>query len=74
VSVGVGVVTYLLNGFALIISWLEPYRYLSPFHYYADNDPLSNGLDLTDSLVLIAVTAVLVGIAVVAFQRRDVQV
>lgn len=73
-SVAVGVVTYLLNGFALIISWLEPYRYLSPFHYYTDNDPLHNGLDLLDSLVLIMLTAIFVVGAVVTFQRRDVQV
>jgi ABC-2 type transport system permease protein len=74
VSSGIGVVTYLLNGFALIISWLEPYRYLSPFHYYAGNDPLVNGIDGIDSLVLIAITGVLLAGAVYTFERRDVQV
>ena len=73
VSVGVGVATYLLNGFAVIISWLEPYRFLSPFHYATSNDPLSNGLDLTDTLVLVAVAAVLLIGAVFTFERRDVQ-
>jgi ABC-2 type transport system permease protein len=74
VSAGVGVVTYLLNGFAMIISWLEPYRYLSPFHYYADNDPINNGLDPFDSLVLIVLTVISLAGAVFAFTRRDVQV
>jgi ABC-2 type transport system permease protein len=73
VSVGIGVFSYLLNGFALVITWLEPYRILSPFHYATNNDPLSNGLDLSDTLVLIAITAVLVLGAVMTFERRDVQ-
>lgn len=74
VSAGVGVVTYLLNGFAMIISWLEPYRYLSPFHYYTDNDPLNNGLDPVDTLILLVLTAICLAAAVYTFQRRDVQV
>jgi ABC-2 type transport system permease protein len=74
ISVGAGIVTYLLNGFALIVSWLEPYRYLSPFHYYMDNDPLTNGLNLIDSLVLTLVTVIFLAIAIITFQRRDVQV
>jgi ABC-2 type transport system permease protein len=74
VSAGVGVTTYLLNGFAMIISWLEPYRYLSPFHYYASNDPLTNGINLADSLVLLAVTAVFLAGAIYTFNHRDVQV
>lgn len=74
VSAGVGVVAYLLNGFALVIDWLEPYRTLSPFYFYAGNDPLYNGLDPWHMLVLIVVTAVCVAAAVYAFQRRDVYV
>jgi ABC-2 type transport system permease protein len=58
----------------MIISWLEPYRYLSPFHYYADNDPINNGLDSFDSLVLIVLTVISLAGAVFAFTRRDVQV
>jgi ABC-2 type transport system permease protein len=74
VSAGAGVVTYLLNGFAMIISWLEPYRYLSPFHYYTANDPINNGIDPVDSLVLITLTALCLAGAIATFQRRDVQV
>ncbi len=74
VSAGVGVVTYLLNGFAMLIDWLEPYRYLSPFHYYTANDPINNGLDLWHTLILIVLTAACLAGAVVGFQRRDVQV
>jgi ABC-2 type transport system permease protein len=74
VSAGVGVAAYLLNGFAMIIDWLEPYRTLSPFYYYAGNDPINNGLDPWHTLVLIALTAICLGIAILTFQNRDVQV
>lgn len=74
IAAGVGVATYLLNGFALLIDWLEPFRFVSPFYYYAENDPLSNGLDLWHTLVLVALTAVCLIAAVYAFQHRDVQV
>ena len=74
VSAGVAVATYLLNGFALIIDWLEPFRILSPFYFYAGNDPLVNGLDFVHTLVLIALTGLCLAAAVAGFQRRDVQV
>jgi ABC-2 type transport system permease protein len=74
VAAGIGVVTYLLNGFALIIDWLEPYRILSPFYFYSGSDPLVNGLDVIHTLILIALAAVLLLVAVATFDRRDVQV
>lgn len=74
VSAGIGVAAYLLNGFALIIDWLEPYRFLSPFYYYLANDPLYNGLDPWHTLVLIALTLIQLAAAVYAFQGRDVQI
>jgi ABC-2 type transport system permease protein len=74
VSAGVGVIAYLLNGFAMIIDWLEPYRTLSPFYYYAGNDPINNGLDFWHTFVLIMLTAICLAAAIAAFQRRDVHV
>lgn len=74
VSAGVGVATYLLNGFAMIVDWLEPYRTLSPFYYYSGNDPINNGLDPWHTAVLIILTVICLVIAVLTFQNRDVQV
>lgn len=74
VSAGVGVAVYLLNGFALIVDWLEPFRVLSLFYYYLGNDPLNNGLDPWHTLVLVLLTLILLAASMYAFQRRDVQV
>ena len=78
ISVGltaaVGVGAYLLNAFAPLAEWLEPYRGLSAFYYYIGGDPIRNGLSTGHALVLTMSTVALVGIGMVAFRRRDVAV
>ncbi|WP_372594322.1 ABC transporter permease subunit [Actinotalea sp.] len=46
---------------------------LSPFHYYLNSDPLVNGLDVPDALLLAAITVVLLALSVPAFSRRDLR-
>ncbi|WP_336210148.1 ABC transporter permease subunit [Nonomuraea sp. LPB2021202275-12-8] len=53
------------------IAWL---KWISPFHYYAEGQPLYQGLPVGDYLVLAGATAVLALTAVLAFDRRDVGV
>ncbi|MEU7002489.1 ABC transporter permease subunit [Nonomuraea sp. NPDC046570] len=53
------------------ISWL---KWISPFHYFLEGQPLRQGFPVGDYLVLAAATAVLALIAVLAFDRRDVGV
>lgn len=53
------------------ISWL---KWLSPFHYYLDGQPLYHGFPWGDFLVLAGATIVLVLTAVLSFDRRDVGV
>jgi ABC-2 type transport system permease protein len=72
VAVATGVVAFLLNGFGLVIDWLEPVRPLSPFYWYqGDTNPLSQGFGWQQPLLL-AVGLALIGSAVVGFRRRDV--
>lgn len=72
VAAGVGVATFLLNGFATIIDWLEPFRILSPFYWYqGDTNPLDQSLGWQQPLLL-AVGLVLAGAAVFLFRRRDI--
>lgn len=66
------VAAYLLNSLALVVKELEPYQKLSPFYYYIGNDPLVNGLDASHVTVLIVASLVLLGIGLLAFQRRDI--
>jgi ABC-2 type transport system permease protein len=77
-SIGVagalGVYGYMLNALAPLIDWLEPFQVASPFYYYIDANPLSNGLDPLHAAVLIGLTLLFLGISVVAFERRDLAV
>jgi len=70
----VGGLTYFGNNLGPSVDWLEWSRDVSPFHYYSGGEPLRNGLQLMDSLVLLGASLVLVALAVIGFERRDVAV
>ena len=71
---GLAVVTYFLNALAPVIDFLEPFRGLSPFYYYIGGDPLYNGLNLGHATVLTGLTVVLLFVALITFERRDLAV
>lgn len=73
VASGVGIVGWLINGFAPLVGGIAWLKYLSPFHYYAGHDPLSHGIDVVDLVVLGAVALVLTALAVAGFERRDLR-
>ncbi len=73
VAAGVGVLGWLINGFAPLASALDWLKYLSPFYYYAGHDPLTQGIDAGDLLVLGAVAVVLTALAMLTFERRDLR-
>jgi len=64
---------FLINGFAPLVDGVTWLKYGSPFYYYARRDPLGTGIHLADLTVLGAAAAVLTGIAVVGFRRRDLR-
>ncbi len=63
--------TYLLNALRPMVDVLEPTRFVTPFYYYIEADPLSNGLDPIHAGVLAAATLLLSLAAVFTFERRD---
>ncbi|MBB6173062.1 ABC-2 type transport system permease protein [Nocardiopsis mwathae] len=65
---------YLGNTFALQVEELEWMRFLSPFYYGFDPNPLVNGFDPAYAAVLVAVPVVLVALGLGAFTRRDIAV
>jgi ABC-2 type transport system permease protein len=71
ISVAVMVVMYLVDALAAIVDGLNAVRPLSLFRYYMGSDPLTNGLNLADAAVLAVVAAVLLGVSVILFERRD---
>jgi ABC-2 type transport system permease protein len=70
----VGVLAYFANTLGPSIEGLAWTRDLSPFHYYSGGQPLLNGLQAVDAIVLTVAIVVLVALAVVAFRRRDIAV
>jgi len=71
VALMVAIAGFFLNGLGALVDWLEPWRPISPFYQYLANDPLTNGLDLGNALVLAAWAVVGTIVAVLAFERRD---
>jgi ABC-2 type transport system permease protein len=73
VAAGVAVLGWLINSFAPLVSGLGWLKYLSLYYYYAGHDPLGRGVDGVGLIVLGAVTAVLVALAAVGIERRDLR-
>jgi ABC-2 type transport system permease protein len=71
ISSGLAVLTFILNTLAPSVDALRPFSFLSPFHYYSGHEPLTNGLDGIDVLVLAGISAVALMVALGAFERRD---
>jgi len=74
IPAALGIVSFLLNGFAPLVEALEPYRKLSPFYYYSGAEPLVNGLNPVHVAVLLGLTLLLLAVALIAFERRDLAV
>ncbi|MEU7171957.1 ABC transporter permease subunit [Micromonospora tulbaghiae] len=69
-AAGIAVLTYAASTLATHIG-ADVLRYVSPFHYYIGGEPLRNGFQWADLTILTATTAVLLTVAVAAFNRRD---
>ena len=74
VTSALAVAAYFMNALAPLPEALEPSQKLSPFYYYIGSDPLTNGLDPVHTAVLIAMVVVALVVALIGFERRDLQV
>jgi len=74
VGAGVAVLGYLANGVFPQLRGLEWTRSVSPWHWNVGGEPLKNGLQVGDSLLLLGTTAVLVALGTWRFTRRDVAI
>ena len=72
-AAGYAVLGFLVNGFAPLVDAIDWLKYLVPFHYYADGDPLVHGVQAGNLAVLLVVTGVLMAAAVALFARRDLR-
>ena len=69
VAAAVLVLGWLVNGFAPLVGAVAWLKYLSLFHYYAGNDPLTRGVDVGGLIVLGALAVMLTALAVGTFER-----
>ncbi|WP_173037984.1 ABC transporter permease subunit [Phytohabitans flavus] len=71
-TAGLGVLAYALHGLAPQIGaeWL---RYLTPYHYYIDHQPLINGVNGGDIAVLASCATVAVAAGVWRLNQRDLR-
>jgi ABC-2 type transport system permease protein len=73
VAAAVGIVGWLINGFAPLVGAIAWLKYLSLFHYYAGHDPLTRGIDAIDLIVLGMLAVALSALAMAGFERRDLR-
>ncbi len=73
-ATAIAIAAYVLKTYAPLVEGMKNWQKLSPFYYATASDPLTNGLSLQHAALMIAVSLVLLVVAIVAFQRRDVAV
>ncbi|MDH3706090.1 MAG: ABC transporter permease subunit [Acidimicrobiia bacterium] len=71
VAIVVGVGGYLLSSLAELASWLEPFRFVSPMYHAVAGDPVSNGVPVTNYVVLAVAVAAVIIAAVAVFRGHD---
>lgn len=64
------VVMYVVNGLGRSVDWIDGLRPFSAFYYYGS--AIQNGIDWLHFTVLVGAALVLLGMAIVTFQRRDI--
>ncbi|MBA8962459.1 hypothetical protein COO55_25605 [Rhodococcus opacus] len=70
-TAGLGVLGYAVNGFApqIGVEWL---RYLTPMHYYIGGEPMENGVQVFDAVILVLLTVLVTAAGAQLFNRRDI--
>jgi ABC-2 type transport system permease protein len=70
---GLAVTGYVVSTLARVVDALKPLRPLTVWHWYDGHQPLTDGIDVVDTTLLILVAVIAVVVGIVAFERRDVR-
>ncbi|MGD0274005.1 MAG: ABC transporter permease subunit [Gaiellaceae bacterium] len=70
-SATLAVAADVVNALAPLASWLDGVKLASPFYYYTHGDPLRNGVNATDAIILVAIAVAFAAVAPLLFRRRD---
>lgn len=65
--------SWVMEGFAKLVSWLEPIQVVSPNHLAFGQDPLTGGAPWLEWGALVAMIGSLLAVAVFGLGRRDVR-
>lgn len=72
-TVGVAVVTFIMNGLLPLNPSTEAWARVSPFHYYLGSSPLFNGMEWGHAALLAGLAVALTFLGVALFGRRDLR-
>jgi ABC-2 type transport system permease protein len=72
-TIGITLAMFLINSIAILNHTIDALAALTPFGHYLTNSPLSNGMDWGNAAMLSAAFVLLVVLAVVLFDRRDLR-
>jgi ABC-2 type transport system permease protein len=68
------IVSFFGNNLADLVSWLGDIQFLFAFNYYKPGMMLVEGLDVSNTAILVVSSAVLLGLGMLAFHRRNITV
>jgi ABC-2 type transport system permease protein len=72
IAAALATATFFLNSLAPLANDLQSYQKLSPWHWYLGHSPLNNGFDLGGLGSLVVMILIMLAIATLGFQRRDI--
>lgn len=72
-TIGITFALFLINSIAILNDAVDTVALVSPFAYYLTSAPLTTGMDWGHAAILTVAFLVLVGLAIYAFNRRDLR-
>jgi ABC-2 type transport system permease protein len=72
VPAAIAAASYLIGGLHELASWLDPFRFVSPF-WWLGQSPLRSGVDVWGVLVVAVAALVCQAAAALLLERRDLQ-
>ncbi len=72
-AAGLLILSFLISGVLPLIEGFEDWAKISPWYYINDGEPLTNGVQWTPVLLMLAVVVALVGVAFWTLDARDLR-
>lgn len=73
VAAAAATASWVLDGLARAVSWLEPFQDLSPYYQAFGQNPLTNGAPWLGWVLLTVAIGILVAVSAIGLEKRDVR-